>query len=86
MSEPPADGPAGGERPLKGSTVGRALDNEEYIDGMVALAVPITDPQGRLYATLSFHAPCMRVPFERVTEFLPAVQGAAAELGTLIDD
>ena len=65
---------------------GYSLDNEEYIEGMVALAVPITDARGRLYATLSFHAPCMRVPFERVTEFLPAVRAAATELATLIDE
>jgi len=67
------------------ATRGHALDDEEYIDGMVALAVPVTDAQGRLYATLSFHAPCMRVPFERVTEFLPALEIAARDLATLVD-
>ena len=65
---------------------GYSLDNEEYIDGMVALAVPITDARGRLYATLSFHAPCMRVPFERVTDHLPAMRAAVDELATLLDD
>lgn len=65
---------------------GYALDNQEYIDGMVALAVPVTDDHGRLYATLSFHAPCMRVPFERVTEFLPAVTAAATELAILVEE
>ena len=65
---------------------GHALDREEYIEGMVALAVPITDEHGRLYATLSFHAPVMRVPFERVTDFLPALERAAGELSTLLDD
>jgi len=65
---------------------GHALDNEEYIDGMVALAVPVENAQGRLYATLSFHAPCMRVPFEHVTAFLPALETAAAELAALIGD
>lgn len=65
---------------------GFSLDNQEYIDGMVALAVPVTDTRNRLYATLSFHAPCMRVPFESVTNFLPAVSAAAVELATLIDE
>ena len=65
---------------------GHALDDEEYIDGMVALAVPVSDAQDRLYATLSFHAPCMRVPFARLTEFLPALERASRELATLLDD
>ena len=65
---------------------GHALDDEEYIEGMVALAVPVTDEQGRLYATLSFHAPCMRVPFERVTAFLPALQRAARDLSRLLEE
>lgn len=65
---------------------GYALDNEEYIDGMVALAVPITDFNDRLYATLSFHAPCMRVPFASVTDFLPRVKAASQELSKLLND
>lgn len=65
---------------------GYALDNEEYIDGMVALAVPITDENNRLYATLSFHAPCMRVPFAAVTDFLPQIRRASGKLSTLLND
>lgn len=65
---------------------GYALDNEEYIDGMVALAVPIADETNRLYATLSFHAPCMRVPFAAVTDFLPQIRKASAKLSSLLTD
>jgi len=65
---------------------GYALDNEEYIDGMVALAVPITDEDNRLYATLSFHAPCMRVPFAAVTDFLPQIRTASSKLSTLLHE
>jgi len=65
---------------------GYALDNEEYIDGMVALAVPITDEDNRLYATLSFHAPCMRIAFAAVTDFLPQIRKAADKLSTLLAD
>lgn len=68
------------------SARGYALDNEEYIDGMVALAVPITDENDRVYATLSFHAPCMRVPFSAVTDFLPQIRKASANLSTLLTD
>jgi len=65
---------------------GFALDNEEYIDGMVALAVPITDEDDRLYATLSFHAPCMRIPFAAVTDFLPQIRSASGKLSSLLKD
>jgi len=65
---------------------GYALDNEEYIDGMVALAVPITNEDNRLYATLSFHAPCMRIPFAAVTDFLPQVRHASNRLSSLLND
>jgi len=65
---------------------GYALDNEEYIDGMVAMAVPITGEDNRLYATLSFHAPCMRVPFTAVTDFLPQIRKASNKLSTLLVD
>ncbi len=65
---------------------GYALDNEEYIEGMVALAVPITDADNRLYATLSFHAPCMRIPFAAVTDFLPQIRKSSGALSALLAD
>ena len=65
---------------------GFATDNEEYIDGMVALAVPVRNSAGRLYATLSFHAPCMRVPFTAALDFLAPIQAASRELSALLDE
>jgi len=65
---------------------GYALDNEEYIQGMVALAVPIKDESNRLYATLSFHAPCMRISYAALTDFLPQVRKASSDLSVLLND
>ncbi|MFK7994969.1 MAG: IclR family transcriptional regulator [Granulosicoccus sp.] len=65
---------------------GYSLDNEEYLDGMVAMAVPVVNSSGRLYATLSFHAPCMRVPFSAVSSFLPQLQAASKQLSALVED
>ncbi len=65
---------------------GYSLDNEEFIEGVVAMAVPVLDLNGRLYATLSFHAPCMRVPFSALSGFLPQLQAASQRLGTLLDE
>ena len=63
-----------------------ATDNEEYIQGMVALAVPMRDSRQRLYATLSFHAPCMRISFDTVTDYLPLLRAASDKLTGLLDE
>ncbi len=65
---------------------GYATDNEEFMDGMIALAVPILDGNGRLVATLSFHAPTLRFDQSKSLEFLPALHAAAAELSTLLQE
>lgn len=65
---------------------GYALDNEEYIEGMVGIAVPLSNTQGRLYATLSVHAPCMRITLDDMPEHLPKLQRAADELEHLLED
>lgn len=65
---------------------GYAVDNEEYIEGMVALAIPVTDQQNRLFATLSFHAPAMRVPFSSLETFLPLMHTASTHLRGLLEE
>ncbi|MBX2826164.1 MAG: IclR family transcriptional regulator [Gammaproteobacteria bacterium] len=64
---------------------GYSTDNQEYIDGMVALAVAVTDQNDRLFATLSFHAPTMRIPFESLKDYLPEVQSAGLQLSELLN-
>jgi DNA-binding IclR family transcriptional regulator len=46
---------------------GYAIDNEEFMDGMVALAVPVTDAQGRYIASLAMHGPSQRLTPEKAT-------------------
>ena len=43
-----------------------AEDREEFIDGMIAIAVPIIEDQGRLLSTLSFHAPKQRLGLDNI--------------------
>ncbi|WP_224816040.1 IclR family transcriptional regulator [Hasllibacter sp. MH4015] len=63
---------------------GFAVDRAEFMEDMIALAVPILDPNGRLMATLSFHAPTQRFDVERAMVFLGALQSASSELSLLI--
>ena len=59
---------------------GHAEDNEEMIQGMVALAVPIRRPGGGFAGTVSFHAPTLRLKFETARKFLPRLLKAAEAL------
>ncbi|KIC11596.1 ArsR family transcriptional regulator [Leisingera sp. ANG-M1] len=62
---------------------GYSTDEEEFIAGMVAVAVPVLDARNRLMATLSIHAPVQRRSLEDLIGFLPSLQEAAAELANL---
>jgi len=62
---------------------GFSMDNQEYIDGMTALAVPITDDNRRFVGTVSFHAPVTRVTAEDLGSYVPMLQSAAKEMSAL---
>jgi len=60
-------------------------DDEEFIDGMVALAVPITDPDGRLAACLALHAPRQRMTLPAARKHLATLRQAATRLSALLE-
>ncbi len=43
---------------------GYSLDDQEFLEGMVAIAVPIRDDKGRFAAALAFHGPTQRISIE----------------------
>jgi DNA-binding IclR family transcriptional regulator len=63
---------------------GFSEDNEEFIEGMIALAVPINDREGRFVSALAFHAPTPRMPFSIAHQHLDRLRDAAAELAHLL--
>lgn len=71
---------------VKVRATGLSFDNEEFIDGMVACAVPIRGRNGKLFACLFTHAPIIRKSLEELISYTPHLQQAAEELGQLIDD
>ncbi len=62
---------------------GFSTDNGEFMDNMVAVAVPIRDSEGRLLTTLSIHAPRQRYDLDSLIAMVPQVQEAAGRLEML---
>jgi DNA-binding IclR family transcriptional regulator len=63
---------------------GYSTDNEEFMPGMTAIAVPIMDNRGSLLSTLSLHAPDQRRHVPEVVEYLDLLQDAATELAAIV--
>ena len=61
-------------------------DNEEFVDGMVAVSVPIKDEQGRLMACLFCHAPVIRKSLDDLLAHVSTMRQSADELGRLINE
>lgn len=59
---------------------GYSVDNEEFMDGMTAVAVAICDDRGRLMTTLSIHAPKQRHDIDSLITQLPKLKDAAGRL------
>lgn len=65
---------------------GIGIDNEEFLQGMIAVSVPVRDSEGRMYAGLAMHAPTARLSLEQALEHVPLMREAADELASLMND
>jgi len=65
---------------------GHATDDEEFLEGMVAVAVPILDQRKRLLSTLSVHAPRQRVSLDDLKAHLPLMRDTAQNLARLLTE
>ncbi len=61
-----------------------STDDQEFMDGMVAVAVPIRDDLGRLMSTLSVHAPVQRISLEGIRGQLDRLRRAASDLSEMM--
>lgn len=59
---------------------GHSLDREEFVEGMVALAVPVTDPNGRFVAAVAVHGPIQRLSVSGVIDHKEILQRSALRL------
>ena len=60
---------------------GHSLDREEFIDGLVAAAVPVRDSAGEVRAAIAIHAPIARMSIEQTIQRIPALHAAARRIG-----
>ncbi|WP_046478408.1 IclR family transcriptional regulator [Candidatus Filomicrobium marinum] len=59
---------------------GYSIDDEEFLEGLVALAVPVRNKQGRVVAGIACHGPTARLTLDQILSFLPSLRNAAADL------
>lgn len=65
------------------AVAGHSLDREEFITGLVAIAVPVRGDDGALRAALAIHAPRARMSLAQAEQHLPAMRAAAQRMGRL---
>ena len=63
---------------------GHAFDREEFIDGLLAVAVPVFDSRRQVLAAVAVHAPTTRLSLDGAMAALPALREAAGRLGQLL--
>jgi IclR family transcriptional regulator, acetate operon repressor len=62
---------------------GYALDREEFLPGLLCVAVAVPNPEGRASMGVAVQAPAIRFTEERALQVLPALQRAAEALGRI---
>jgi DNA-binding IclR family transcriptional regulator len=62
-----------------------STDDEEFIVGLVAIAVAVTDAKGRLVGAVACHAAKARLDLPQALQHLARLQSAAAEIGRTLD-
>ncbi len=60
------------------------LDREEFMQGLIGIAVPVFDAKERVCATVSIHVPTVRHTVEQALEFVPALRRAAQAIGATL--
>lgn len=65
---------------------GYALDDEEFLTGLLCVAVLVPNPAGRSNLAVAIQAPIMRLTHDKALHFLPALQRAAQALAALESD
>jgi DNA-binding IclR family transcriptional regulator len=61
-------------------SLGYSVNDEEWVEGMTAIAVPVRDDEKRAIMGLAVHAPLVRMPLSKALSYLPAIYESAEEI------
>lgn len=64
--------------------LGYSEDCQEFITGLVAIAVPVRDAQGELRAAMAIHGPTSRISMDDLHCMLPDLKKAASRMSDLL--
>ena len=59
---------------------GVGVDDEEFVRGMVAIAVPVQDPQGNVLAAIACHTPTAQRSMTKLMDYVEPMRKAAREM------
>lgn len=63
-----------------------SIDNQEFLAGVVCVAVPVRAPSGAVAAGIAVSAPLARMSLKRATQCIPLLRAAAEQMAeTLLD-
>ncbi|GAB2892470.1 IclR family transcriptional regulator [Paralcaligenes sp. KSB-10] len=65
---------------------GLGIDREEFVLGMVAVAVPVLDAQKKVIAAVACHGPSARISLEFLLNSVPTLKKAALAMGAALGD
>ncbi len=65
---------------------GHSVDNEEFMDGMIAVAVPVYLKGDRYFGALAYHAPTVRVNRDTAEQHLPVLKEGVSKLINVLFD
>lgn len=63
-----------------------SIDEGEYLDGLISVAIPVFDEHERICFAIAVHAPTARRSVPELRRYLPAMRRAAAKLSNVIRD
>ncbi len=61
------------------------VDNEEFMQGLIGVAVPVLDRKGKICATVSIHVPSSRKSMTQAVHYAPALNRAASAISKTLE-
>ena len=62
-----------------------SIDDEEFLTGLIAIAVPVKDARGQTFAAVACHAPLARIDLDGLMRAMPKLQQAARKIARTFD-